>query len=569
MSVSWLSACTAAALSCSSLAGPDWVEPKGEDAGALPIDSQPTFGNGPLGAIKGNLNGVGLGPGAADLHDLYLICVEDPELFFASTVNGFGGFATDFDSRLFLFDPAGGGILGNDDTQTFQTGGVSESTLLSSSNDGSGVFVELPGLYVLGITVSPQTPESPGGPLFFLASPFEVSGPDGPGGGQEVMEWTPFVGACCFFEGGCANLTPGDCKEFGGQYQGDNTSCEVQGCPVLCPPSENNCFESAGTPGCSDAECCAAVCAVDPFCCEIAWDSICAGEAQAICGDAACDPDAGPCGVPHGTPGCSDVICCKKVCLIDPFCCDVQWDSICVQEAIDKGCVEAATCPPGANNNCFNPQDSSPGCNDVECCNAVCAVDPFCCETAWDSICAQEAQAMCGNAACGPPNPASCFVPHPTPGCNDAICCKKICLIDPFCCDVQWDSICVNEALQLCPEPLPPPPPPGGKPVTGDYRIVLQGVCFADDVAVGACLLPGGCVVTDEFSCALKKGRFLGPGTTCCPGDVNGDFVVNVTDLVAVITQWACAGSCAADVNGDGVVNVKDLIMVLTSWGPC
>ena len=53
--------------------------------------------------------------------------------------------------------------------------------------------------------------------------------------------------------------------------------------------------------------------------------------------------------------------------------------------------------------------------------------------------------------ATGPcPAPGDCFVPHGTPGCDDAKCCSAVCAIDPFCCDTAWDEICVDEANQLC-----------------------------------------------------------------------------------------------------------------------
>jgi hypothetical protein len=51
------------------------------------------------------------------------------------------------------------------------------------------------------------------------------------------------------------------------------------------------------------------------------------------------------------------------------------------------------------------------------------------------------------------------------------------------------------------------------------------------------------------------------------PGDVTGDGVVNVNDLLAVIVAWgACGSVCPADLNHDGVVNVNDLLMVITNW---
>jgi len=48
------------------------------------------------------------------------------------------------------------------------------------------------------------------------------------------------------------------------------------------------------------------------------------------------------------------------------------------------------------------------------------------------------------------PAPGNCFVPHGTPGCNDAKCCSAVCALDPFCCNTEWDNICVGEANQLC-----------------------------------------------------------------------------------------------------------------------
>lgn len=55
-----------------------------------------------------------------------------------------------------------------------------------------------------------------------------------------------------------------------------------------------------------------------------------------------------------------------------------------------------------------------------------------------------------------------------------------------------------------------------------------------------------------------------------CPADCAPppDGVVNVSDLLYVISHWGQSGS-AADINGDGVVNVGDLLAVISAWGPC
>lgn len=43
-----------------------------------------------------------------------------------------------------------------------------------------------------------------------------------------------------------------------------------------------------------------------------------------------------------------------------------------------------------------------------------------------------------------------CFVGHGGIGCDDLDCCHTVCAIDPFCCDVAWDDICAGEAADLC-----------------------------------------------------------------------------------------------------------------------
>jgi len=59
------------------------------------------------------------------------------------------------------------------------------------------------------------------------------------------------------------------------------------------------------------------------------------------------------------------------------------------------------------------------------------------------------------------------------------------------------------------------------------------------------------------------------------PGDISGDGLVNVQDLLGVINAWgecpAPPQSCPADIApqpaGDGQVNVLDLLMVINNWG--
>ncbi|MGD9693704.1 MAG: hypothetical protein AB7G17_06375 [Phycisphaerales bacterium] len=71
-------------------------------------------------------------------------------------------------------------------------------------------------------------------------------------------------------------------------------------------------------------------------------------------------------------------------------------------------------------------------------------------------------------------------------------------------------------------------------------------------------------------------GKFNGPGNNIaallggpvCPGDANGDLVVNFADLNAVLSVFGQSGvGIGGDVNGDGVVNFGDLNVVLSAFG--
>ena len=57
-------------------------------------------------------------------------------------------------------------------------------------------------------------------------------------------------------------------------------------------------------------------------------------------------------------------------------------------------------------------------------------------------------------------------------------------------------------------------------------------------------------------------------GPDPCPADINGDNVVDVLDLLAVLAAWGDPGG-VEDINGDGIVDVLDLLELLAAWGPC
>jgi hypothetical protein len=54
-----------------------------------------------------------------------------------------------------------------------------------------------------------------------------------------------------------------------------------------------------------------------------------------------------------------------------------------------------------------------------------------------------------------------------------------------------------------------------------------------------------------------------------CPGDLDGDGEVGVTDFLAMLAAWGPNPGHPADLNGDGEVNVTDFLELLAVWGPC
>jgi hypothetical protein len=118
---------------------------------------------------------------------MFLIRIVNPTMieFSASTTAELGGFA-DFDTRLWLFAASGLGLLANDDDDGPQ------STLLDASTDGTRILIDEPGLYFLAVTGtgSAALGDDDDDEIFAFATPTEISGPDGPGGGKPIDDWT-------------------------------------------------------------------------------------------------------------------------------------------------------------------------------------------------------------------------------------------------------------------------------------------------------------------------------------------------------------------------------------------
>ncbi|MCA9552247.1 MAG: putative metal-binding motif-containing protein [Myxococcales bacterium] len=102
-----------------------------------------------------------------------------------------------------------------------------------------------------------------------------------------------------------------------------------------------------------------------------------------------------------------------------------------------------------AGNTCCQAQ-SSPTCSDGGITQCVCATDPYCCNTAWDSVCVGEVTSLqCGVCAPPPPPTGSCCQAQSSPSCADQSVAACVCAVDSYCCSTAWDGICVGEVTSL------------------------------------------------------------------------------------------------------------------------
>lgn len=55
-----------------------------------------------------------------------------------------------------------------------------------------------------------------------------------------------------------------------------------------------------------------------------------------------------------------------------------------------------------------------------------------------------------------------------------------------------------------------------------------------------------------------------------CPADVNGNYFIEVNDLLGLLTGFGCMSSCPNDLDSDGSVGISDLLLLLGAIGsPC
>ena len=242
----------------------------------------------------------------------------------------------------------------------------------------------------------------------------------------------------------------------------------------VCGAGETDICEKCGTKSCT-AECAWGQCTNQGDCspgetdiCEKCGTRSCTAECSwGTCQNQGCAPEAiESCGV-NGTKTCNES-CDWGDCVEASPC----GNGVCTNETCD-------TCPDDCGpctGDCCEPQQDSPWCDDKSVWECVCKEDTFCCETNWDDICVTEVDSKdcgtceeeCGNnncagsencvacpEDCGECTDTSCCTAHQGVGCWDAGIMWCVCSThgDSYCCNIlwgNWNQQCVDEAIELC-----------------------------------------------------------------------------------------------------------------------
>lgn len=329
----------------------------------------------------------------------------------------------------------------------------------------------------------------------------------------------------------------------------------------------------------------------------------------ALRAEAQCGTGAEPCWIPHETPGCVLSDCCTQVCEKAPHCCETAWDQECADLAIDI--CEWVTC--GSAGSCLLAH-GSPGCEDIACCEFLCPIDSFCCFSAWDQFCVEQASRLCQVPACTIEIPADavaegepCYE-HTNDGCNIAgfpmldvavpsVRSGKHATGSPR--DTDWYRFTLDRPTRVRAELLAEFP---GQlllvtgPCLGPLEVMGEAVGLPCGTSVLELDLPTGtyaCVVSaaapsrlfhTAFTCDEidprnppdPKDPVPDPSpyglayalrltvTTSLVGDLDGDGTVGQADLAVLLGAWGGAGP--ADLDGDGVVGSSDLAILLGAW---
>jgi hypothetical protein len=263
-----------------------------------------------------------------------------------------------------------------------------------------------------------------------------------------------------------------------GQNNGNGNACAHPRCEIG-DPLDADCHP-----------CVEDICAVDSFCCDVYWDGLCVSEVETVCGKQCNNKNKCGDGTCQGNEDCST---CPTDCGFCPAQCGNLWCEL--GEDCNNCAQDCGACPFCGDgwcnwgvedcNNCSQDCGACPVCGDGVCtwdetcdtCSQDCGACSVCGDAvcSWDEgcwSCAQDCGAcsVCGDGTCsaGYESCDSCPQDCTTCSCNDECvvgppqmsscspCVALVCAQDMFCCNYQWDQVCIIEAQSLCGLTCPP-----------------------------------------------------------------------------------------------------------------
>lgn len=127
-------------------------------------------------------------------------------------------------------------------------------------------------------------------------------------------------------------------------------------------------------------------------------------------------------------------------CTITPF--QPSDGDSCTTDTCNPATGGVFTTPSLPHNKCAIGPVSTPFPNQLGCGTGVlgvaalvCAEDPYCCTTDWDTTCVRETLCVQSTGAPATNTAGTCDATY-------ASCVAQICAVDSYCCNVNWDSVC-------------------------------------------------------------------------------------------------------------------------------
>ncbi len=333
-------------------------------------------------------------------------------------------------------------------------------------------------------------------------------------------------------------------------------------------PGAGSCFAGNGTPGCDDADCCATVCAIDPFCCSVEWDVICVDQANQFCGGGTCGPSCGKLNVEClvGTPEYDNR---RPVAQLvaggSAFC--TAWIVAAPNIVMtNQHCIVGSIAGVSVR---FNAECDACEGGSMKTTDSYAAVELLYENAALDFALIRlegNPAAVWGVAAVDAADPVvgeAIYEIHHGEGLVKGYDAGRIT-------SVNIPGVCLPGTLAEIGVNAVATGGASGSPIFNGKTHCVTAICHCGPPCAPGWGVPMSFIWPDALPHILAAG---GVPATCstappCPWDCDGsgDGVVGIVDFLALLGQWEGPGSCDFDGGGVGIV---DFLNLLANWGDC